>query len=191
LKPIHLNLASRPFRDYRPYVGVVVVSSLLIAFLTLTNFDTWYRYRNETKATRGKIAMLERQIEDEQRQTDAVNQRLRSVDLKLLALQAQYANARLAERAFSWSELLDRLEHVLPDDVRIESVSPSFSKDGTVHLSMSCVAKTGQGMPTTLDRFNRNLNFSSAFPNNEDHTDQGYRFTLGVDYHPSIARQVE
>ena len=42
-----------------------------------------------------------------------------------------------------------------------------------------------------LDRFNRDSHFANAFPANEDHTDQGYRFNLGVDYRPSIARSVE
>ena len=31
VKPIHLNLASRPYRDYRPVYAVVVLMSLLIA----------------------------------------------------------------------------------------------------------------------------------------------------------------
>ena len=191
MKPIHLNLAARPHRDYRPYVAAVVVSSLLIAYLTVTNFDTWYRYRNETQTTRAKIETLQRQTEEEQRRADSVNQRLRAFDMKLLATQTQFANARLAERAFSWSELLDRLERVLPNNVRIESIAPTFGKSGLVHLTLLCVSKTGDGLVTTLDRFNRDSHFANAFPVNEDQADLGYRFNLGVDYRPSIARSVE
>ena len=109
MKPIHLNLASRPFRDYRPVYAVVVVIALLTAFLALNNVDTFLRYRTETKATRANIDKLEQQIADEQHKTDALTQRLKGVDLKLLASQTEFANAQLAERAFSWSELLDRL----------------------------------------------------------------------------------
>lgn len=191
MKPIHLNLAARPHRDDRPYIAVVVIGSLLIAYLTVTNFDTWYRYRNETQTTRAKIDSLQHQTEEEQRRTDELNQRLRAVDVKMLATQTQFANARLAERAFSWSELLDRLERVLPDNVRIDSVAPTFGKNGLVHLTLQCVAKNGDGLVTTIDRFNRDNHFANAFPANEDHTDQGYRFNLGVDYRPSIARSVE
>ena len=35
MKPIHLNLARRPYRDYRPVYAVVVLASLLAAFLML------------------------------------------------------------------------------------------------------------------------------------------------------------
>ena len=191
MKPLHLNLASRPYRDERSFIAVVVVSSLLIAFLTLMNFDAWYRYRNETQSTRARIAGLEQQAEQERARTETLNQRIRAVDVKKLAAQTQFANARLAERAFSWSELLDRLENVFPDYVRIESISPSFAQNGLVHLTMQCVARDPDGLVNTLNRLNRESYFSNAFPTTEDHTDQGYRFNLGVDYRPSIARPVE
>jgi Tfp pilus assembly protein PilN len=189
VKAFHLNLASRPFRDERPFIAVVVVSSLLIAFLTLMNFDAWYRYRNETQATRAKIATLESQAEQERVRAETLNQKLRTVDVKLLAKQAQFANTQLAERAFSWSELLDRLEKVLPDYVRIESISPGFGQNGLVHLNMQCVARDGDGLVKTLNRLNADKeHFANAFPPNYDHTDQGWRFIVGVDYRPSTAR---
>lgn len=191
MKPLHLNLASRPYRDYRPVYAVVVVMALLTAFLALNNADTWLRYRTETQTTRARIATLDKQTEDEQRSTAELSKRLRDVDVKVLANRTQFANARLAERAFSWSELLDRLERVLPGDVRIDSVAPSFSKEGLVHLSLQCTAKTGTGMTTTLDRLNKDSHFANAFPTNEDNTGTGYRFVVSVDYRPSITRPVE
>ncbi len=191
MKPIHLNLASRPFRDYRPVYGVVVVMALLTAFLALNNVDTFLRYRTETKTTRANIDKLEQQIADEQRKADTLSQRLKGVDLKLLASQTEFANAQLAERAFSWSELLDRLERVLPPDVRLQSVTPSFGKDGLVHLSMTCITKTGDGLTATINRFNGDPRFANAFPTVQTANVGEYHISLGVDYRPSIARRVE
>jgi Tfp pilus assembly protein PilN len=191
VKPIHLNLASRPFRDYRPVYAAVIVMALLTAFLALNNVDTFLRYRTETKTTRANIDKLEQQVADEQRRTETLAQRLRGVDLKLLASQTEFANAQLAERAFSWSELLDRLEKVLPTDVRLQSVTPSFDKDGLVHLSMTCITKTGEGLTATINRFNHDPAFANAFPASETTAPGEYHFTLGVDYRPSIARRVE
>jgi hypothetical protein len=191
VKPLHLNLASRPYRDYRPLYAVVVVASLAIFFLMLNNAETGYRYLRETKSTRARIDNIEVQAALEEQRTGDLNQRLRLVNVKLLAAQTQFANARLAERAFSWSELLDRLERVLPDDVRIESVAPSFGKDGLVHLTLAAVGKNGESMVHTLDRLNRDPHFSNPFPNAEEHAEAGYRFGLGVDYRPSTARVVE
>ena len=191
MKPLHLNLAGRPYRDYRPLYAVVVATSILIAIMLLNNIETGYRYVRETRTTRDKIAQIESQIDSENRRTEDANQRLRGVNVKQLSEQAQFVNARLAERAFSWSELLDRLEWVVPDDVRIESIAPSFGKTGIVHLAMQGVAKTGDGMTRTIDRLNRDPHFANPFPTSESRTERGYEFGIGVDFRPSIARSVE
>ena len=191
MKPLHLNLAGRPYRDYRPLYAVVVVTSILIAIMLLNNIETGYRYVRETRTTRDKIAQIESQIDAENRRADDANQRLRGVNVKQLAEQAQFANARLAERAFSWSELLDRLERVLPDDVRIESIAPSFGKTGIVHLAMQVHSKSGDGMTRTIDRLNHDSHFANPFPTSEELTDNGWKFGIGVDDRPSIARPVE
>ena len=188
VKPLHLNLASRPYRDYRPVYAVVVISSLLVAFMMLNNIDTYYRYIRDTKSTRNKITDVERQTQQEQRQTAELTQRLRGFNVRLLSEQTQFANARLAERAFSWSELLDRMERVLPDDVRLESIAPNFSKDGYVHLVLAAVGKNSESMVHMLDRLNHDLRFNKAFPTSEDRGDSGYRFGIGVDYRPSVTR---
>lgn len=191
MKPLHLNLASRPYRDYRPVYAVVVVVSILIAFMLLNNIETGYRYARETRTTRDKISRIEQQTETENHRAVDTAQRLRGVNVKVLAEQAQFVNARLAERAFSWSELLDRLERIMPDDVRIDSISPSFSKDGTVHLALQATAKNSQGMVHTLDQLNRDNRFANAFPTSESKSTEGYHFGVMVDYRPTIARVVE
>ena len=130
MKPLHLNLAAKPYRDYRPYIAVMAIGSLLVALMALNNLDTWYRYQHDTKTTREEIAALQRQTEIEQTKLNTAEQRLRSVNVPLMTAQTQYVNSVLAERAFSWSELLDRLERVLPDDVRLLAISPTFNKNG-------------------------------------------------------------
>ncbi|MGZ8798199.1 MAG: hypothetical protein ACXW2F_12705 [Thermoanaerobaculia bacterium] len=191
MKPLHLNLASHPYRDYRPVYAVVVVTSLLIAFLMLNNIDTYYRYINETRTTRAKTAQLESEAAKEQRVAQSIDEKLRSIDAKALDRQTRFINSQIAERAFSWSELLDRLERVMPSDVRITSISPSFSKDGLVHLEMVCEAKNADGLVATLNRFNRATQFSNPFPHSEQQqAEGGYRFGIAVDYRPTIARVV-
>ena len=192
MKPLHLNLAARPYRDYRAFNAVVVLVSLLIAVIAWADIDTVLRYRQETTSTRTKIAQLQRQTEEEQRRADAANQRIRSIDIRRLGSQASFANARLAERAFSWSELLDRLERVLPDDVRITSVSPGFDKNGLIHLTLVCEGKQGDSMVRTMTRlYSDSAHFSNPFPQMEDHAGDLWRFNITVDYRPSIARPIE
>src|SRR6185295_11537643 len=99
MKPLHLNLASNPYRDYRPVYAVVVVVSLIIAVLMLQNIDTYYRYVSETKTTRTKIAQLESEAAKEQRTAQAIDERMRTLDVASLDRQTRFINAQIAERA--------------------------------------------------------------------------------------------
>lgn len=189
MKPIHLNLAARPYRDYRPVYAVVVALSLLTAFLMLNNIETYYRYIHETKATRAKIAEVEAQGRLEKQKEETAHQRVRGLDLAKLDQQTRFINAKLAERAFSWSLLLDELESILADDVRLVSVSPTFTREGPIELSMNFEAKSGDGMLTTINRMNADPQFRNAFPSSETARDDGtYQFTLSADYRPQNMR---
>lgn len=192
MKPLHLNLASQPYRDYRPVYAVVVVMSLLIAVLMLNNIDTYYRYKTETKTTRTTIATLETQAEQERTRAAAADNQLRSFDLTALGNETHFINAQLAERAFSWSELLDRLEDVLPRDVRITNISPAFQPNGLVHLEMTFDAKAPDGMLAVITNLQKNRQFVNPFPHNETQSEKGgYSFTVGVDFKPTVARPME
>jgi hypothetical protein len=188
VKPIHLNLAARPYRDYRPVYAAVVVMSLLAAFLMLNNVETYYRYIHETRNTRAKIASVEAAAERERANGRQVEQRLKSIDLAHLDAQTQFVNAKLAERAFSWSALLDQLETILADDVRLMAVTPTFSDEGGITLALSFQSKSAEGMIATLNRMNDDSHFRNPFPSNETALPDGqYQFTLSSEYLPDNA----
>lgn len=184
MKPIHLNLASRPYRDYRPVYAAVVVMSLLAAFLMLQNVETYFRYTHETRNTRAKIAAIEAETARERQREQAVQGQLKGLDLARLDAQTKFVNAKLQERAFSWSTLLDQLESVLADDVRLMSVSPSFQEDGTIDLALDLRSKASDGMTRTINRMNADPQFSNPFPSNESMTENGWAFDLQVQYLP-------
>lgn len=191
MKALHLNLAARPYRDYRPVYAAVVVMSLAIAYLMLNNIDTYYRYVNETQHTRTQIEQIDRQAASERERTAAVEAQLRGVDVRGLEQQTRFINVHLAQRAFSWSELLDALEDVMPADVRIRSITPRFDKTGRVHLELSCEAKTSEGMLETITGLTNDPRFSDPFPHAESATDRGdFQFSIGLDYRPRAARLV-
>jgi type IV pilus assembly protein PilN len=190
VKPIHLNLATRPFEDKRLFVATVVATGVLIAALAYFNFDTYLRYTSQTQSTRATIAKLDAQTEQEQRRAQVVTQQLRSIDISGLAQQTAFINAQIAERAFSWSELLDNLEDVLADDVRITSIAPSFRPDGIVHLELACEAKTSEGLVNMLNRFNAHPRFSNPFPSVESNNNGTYHLQYSVDYKPSDLKVV-
>lgn len=184
MKPIHLNLASRPYRDYSPVYAVVVAMSLVTAFLLLNNIETYYRYKHETKSTHAKIERLKIQTQQERQLQDIADRRLKSLDLTKLNAQTRFINTKLYERAFSWSLLLDELESVIDQDVRLISVTPQFDNDGVIRLSLELQAKGPEGMIKTINRMHADPQFRNPFPSSERVIDGGYAFGLSVHYLP-------
>lgn len=191
MKPIHLNLAARPYRDYRPVYAVVVILSLLTAFLMLNNVETYFQYIHETQSTRTRIAQVEEQVRKEKQAEQSARQRLEGLDLQQLNAQTTFINAKLAEHAFSWSALLDELESILSDDVRLLSVSPTFTEDGSIQLAMNFEARSSDGMITTINRMNADPQFMDAFPSSETQLANGrVGFVLSARYLPATSRVV-
>lgn len=183
MKPLHLNLASRPYRNYTPVYAAVVVMSLLAAFLMLNNVETYYRYTRETHTTRTKIASIEAQTVKEREREAAVQRRIKGLDLARLGAQTKFVNAKLSERAFSWSALLDELESVLTDDVRLISIAPRFTPDGKVTLALDFVSKNADGMIKTINRMHADPQFRNPFPSQQSEVEGGnYSFALTVEY---------
>lgn len=186
MKPIHLNLASRPYRDYLPVNLVAAAMFVLMLLLAWFNIDTAIRYRVETKNTRAKIAQLEAQQRREKELEAAAQHRLASIDVKFLDEQTRFINTKLAERAFSWSALLDDLESVIPKDVRLISVTPAFDKDGAIRLSLSFQSKVNDGLILTLNRMNSDPQFFHPFPDAESVADGIYSYNINVGYRPPV-----
>jgi hypothetical protein len=191
LKPIHLNLAARPYRDYRPVYAAVVVLSLLTAFLMLNNIETYYRYTHETRTTRAKIAEVEGKIRVEKQRQETAERQLATIDLAMLDAKTRFINAKLSERAFSWSTLLDELESVIAQDVRLTTVSPQFASDGTIRLKLNLESKSPDGMITTINRMNGDPQFRDVFPSREDSSEGGgIAFDLSAVYIPPAHKPV-
>ena len=185
MKAIHLNLASRPYRDDRPFYGTAGALAIVTLFLLVNNVQTALQYLSSTRTTRDEITALENEIAAEQKKSQTLDVSIKRVDLKDLNAHTTYVNEQIAERAFSWSALLDELEEVVPADVRVTDLNPSIDKMGRVKLRLDCVAKKQDGMVRMLRALLANPQFEGAFPQMQAIREDGsHTFALEVTYLP-------
>lgn len=185
MKALHLNLASKPYRDYRPIWAVAAVMAVLSGILLVNNAQTAYRYFVNTKTTRAEIERLQRGAGEESRRARQLQNDILRFDRKTLNIQTRFINAQIAERAFSWSRLLDQLERIVPHDVRLVSLNQSVTPDGPTHLTMVCLAKSPNGMVELLRRLQRDPHFDRTLPQSEATLETGlHEFRIETDYRP-------
>lgn len=180
MKALHVNLASRPYRDRRAFSLAVVALSVLTLILMVNNIWTAVDYLSGTEDVRADMARLEAEIATVRAATAVDQKKLDAIDRTDLNRRITYVNSQIAERAFSWSALLDDLERVLPEDVRITQLNPRVAPDGTVALSINLEAKRQEGIIQFLDRMLADPSFARAFPLSEQLREDGIR-TFNVD----------
>lgn len=167
-----LNLSRRPFLNSRPVVRAALALWLLGLALLLGNVSLFWSYLSGSEDKRAEIAGRDAAIA---RQQDAIRQleaRLASFDLEQQNEKIDFLNRRIAERTFSWSLLFNRMAEVLPNDVRLQRLTPATGKrrenerlrsagvvrrdspadDGRVGLTITGVAKNDEALDQFVNR---------------------------------------
>jgi Tfp pilus assembly protein PilN len=119
-----LNLARRPFLNSRPVVRVALLLWLLGLGLLLVNLWQFLGYRARSADKREQIARSEAEIERQRRVLASLQKTLDGFALDTQNQKVDFLNKQIAERTFSWSQLLDRIAERLPNDVRLNRLAP-------------------------------------------------------------------
>ena len=156
---IRNNLSTRPFYNVsavRTWLGVAL---LVVAAATLFNVSQVLRYSNSN------TELVTRAINDEATARDLRSQALKlrsSVDtaqVDKVSVDARQANDLIDRRTFSWTELFNRFERTLPDEVRITAVRPLVDKNRRIVLTVNVLAR---GVDD-VNQFMENLDRTGAF----------------------------
>lgn len=121
----HLNLARRAFVNTRPVTRVALLLWIVGGLLLLGNVTLFYSYLSGSTEARADLAGKQEAIEQEQRKVSQLQTRLAGLDLEQQNEQVEYLNRKIAESAFSWSLLFDRVAEVMPNDVRLIQLQPA------------------------------------------------------------------
>ena len=158
---IRTNLSTRPFYNERAVQLWLLVLAVIVAVATVVNIARVIRY------SQSDTELATQASRDEARAADlrAEATRLRAtVDLKeidLASTEARQANALIDRRTFSWTELFNQFETTFPANVRITSVQPTLTENGTMLLAINVVARAVDD----VDELIGNLEKTGAFTN--------------------------
>ena len=137
---IRTNLSTRPFYNERRVRLILLAVAVVAVAFTAFNASRVLRY------SRSDTRLATQASRDEARAADLRQQaaRLRAtVDPKQIdfaSADAREANDLIERRTFSWTDLFNRFETTLPDEVRITAVRPKVEKEGFV-LTIAVVAR--------------------------------------------------
>jgi Tfp pilus assembly protein PilN len=183
---IRTNLSTRPFYNERSvHIGLLV---LAVAVVVATAFNAARVVRYSSSDTK----LASQASRDEAR---AANLRTQAAQLRasvdprqvdFASADARQANDLIDRRTFSWTELFNRFEATVPDEVRITSVRPKVDRDRGIVLNISVVARGVDDVDLFIGNLEKTGAFSDIRPSEEHPDDQGLlESTLEAIYLPS------
>lgn len=140
MKPLELNLASRPFRNNAPvWIGIALAATAAVAFTTWS-VTSWLERREEIGALESRLSGADRDTSDLGLRLERAQASIAEYDERALNRQAGLANEVLSRRGLSWTRLFNQLERLQPYEVKMIEIRPAY----TVGDAFRGADKTGE-----------------------------------------------
>jgi hypothetical protein len=119
-----LNLAKRPFVNKRPVTRTAILLWALGFLLLLVNVFSFWSYLASSAEKRADLRAGQEKLTAARATLAKRESEVAGLDLGRQNDEVAYLNRKIAQRTFSWSRLLDRISAVMPNDVRLQRLSP-------------------------------------------------------------------
>jgi Tfp pilus assembly protein PilN len=184
-----INLATRPLVNTTPIILLLSALGAGAFGLTAWNLTLYLETRAEARAVESQLrairaeetALSERRIE--------LTRRLQGTNLEELERRVDSANQVLSEKAVSWSLLLERLQEVLPWQVRLDSIRTSVGQRA-IRLSLDLRTREPDYYWELIERLEGHPCFANVYPASQASEEgEELEVTLQLDHDPWCGRE--
>jgi len=156
---IRTNLSTRPFYNERAVHLWLLVAAVAVAAATIFNVSRVIGYSRSDTELAMQASRDEGRAADLRQQASRLRATVDPRQIEFASAEARQANDLIDRRTFSWTELFNRFESTLPDDVRIVAVRPKVDRRNGNILTINVVGRTIED----VDKFMVNLEATGAF----------------------------
>lgn len=180
-----INLASRPFRNEALFYFIYAMAVVAVVGLSFYNWLSYVHYADNSRTIKEEILQKESVLRRQQHELRYYEGAFEPQKLEELESLVDFVNRIISRRKFSWTELFNNFENLMPPRIMMVSISP-IVEGGKIKINLRLI---GDGYPNIL-KFIENLEqaavFSSVYPTTEGEKEhQGIKridFKLQLDY---------
>jgi len=165
---IKTNLSTRPFYNERAVHFWLLVTALVVVAATLFNVSRVLRYSRSDTRLATEASRNEARAAELRQQAARLRATVDPKQIEYASVEARQANDLIDRRTFSWTDLFNRFEATLPDEVRIASIRSRLDKERGIVLIVAVVSRTSDD----VDKFMENLDATGAFAELGSHLDE-------------------
>jgi len=143
---ININLASQKYGDVRMFVSRAGAATLaMVVFTVLLSVLAWFNYSSSRKSS-AHIRELDQKINDLQQQRAKAVQVENQPENRVVMDENKYWNRQINRRGFSWTQLFNDLQKIMPGRVYVISVAPELTPDNQLKLKMTIGGESSQDL---------------------------------------------
>ena len=183
---LRTNLSTRPFYNERGVHGLLAVTALIVAVVTILTLTQIVLLTRRQASLSNQAAAAETRAAELKARAARTRQAVDATQLDSISGAAREANTIIGQRLFSWTDLLNRLEKTLPDNVRITSLRPSVEREGEVRITMTVAAESVDDIEQFMANLEATTAFSEVYPLDDEPAEGGgIRASLEGKYAPA------
>jgi type IV pilus assembly protein PilN len=191
---LNINLASLKYEDVRRfYIGwgaalaVLAVLALLETAFAYVQYSRVRAASQQTRSLQQKIDALEKERE---RMVDIGNR----PENRDVTQQKKYWNKQITKRSFSWTQLLNDMQKIMPSRAYLRAVQPELTQDNRLKLQMTITGEKRDDARELQKRMENSARFNDPRIEKEDvdkETKPGlpptFRFEVVTFYTPTVS----
>ena len=133
---IHVNLATRPFVELRPFFLRLRVLMAILAVVAIALGISSHVLTAKLHGAQAQMNGVHNQIVATQQEKNRAEVSMRQPANAAVLERAHFLNAIFLRKSFSWTAVMMDLENVLPSGVQVTSIEPSVTPEGDVLIRL-------------------------------------------------------
>jgi Tfp pilus assembly protein PilN len=194
---LNINLASQKFEHVQWFVSRArIATGVMVAFTLLMAVLAWFNYES-TKSSNARIHELQQKITALQQQRAAAIAVENRPENRDVTEQKNFWNRQIASRAFSWTQLFNDLQRIMPGRAYVISVAPELTADNRVKLKLVIGGEKHENALELVRKMESSQRFRLPMIDNESVQNESrpgapqlYKFEIETFYTPAGGAQV-
>jgi Tfp pilus assembly protein PilN len=139
---LDVNLATQPYEDTRQFwmrwgTGVALIGILTLGLVAETTMS-WVYARQDQRI----IAQIQEQINNRDRERAQAEAFLNRPENRTIRDRSQFLNDLIERKAFSWTQVFEDLEKVMPARIHVVSIRPEVDDDNQLEIKLQVAGES-------------------------------------------------
>ncbi len=137
---VPINLASRPYKNLRPYYNAAGLAAiLLVALASMVAWNDWQN-RRDTRLLTEQSNQLETAMAELDREQQELEQWLGRPEVQEIRDRSAFLNSLIVRKSLSWTQMFMDLETILPARAQVTAIRPRLNRDQQVEVNLTVAA---------------------------------------------------